>query len=78
MPFPNLTDWKKKYSRFRILELQSSGRKNELRLHYRTTNSVFGRQMAVESIPVVLADDQWHRLAVSVSGSQLKVFLDCQ
>ncbi len=25
-----------------------------------------------------LADDRWHRLAVVVSGTQLKVFLDCR
>ena len=69
----------------RLLELQSSGRKNELRLHYRkssqtgsSSTSSSHNTMAVESIPLVLADESWHRLAVTVSGNQLKIFLDCQ
>jgi hypothetical protein len=34
--------------------------------------------MAVESIPVTLADDRWHRVAITVSGNQIQVFLDCK
>ena len=34
--------------------------------------------MAVETIPVRLADDQWHRVALTISGNQLQVFLDCK
>ena len=34
--------------------------------------------MAVESIPVRLADDEWHRVALTISGNQLQVFLDCK
>ena len=78
-----------------ILELQSSGRQNVLRLRYRHrkvrrkegglqrdplleeegSSSFF---MAVETIPVRLADDQWHRVALTISGNQLQVFLDCK
>ena len=74
-----------------ILELQSSGRQNVLRLRYRHrkvrrkgglqskddegSSSFF---MAVETIPVRLADDQWHRVALTLSGNQLQVFLDCK
>ena len=87
-----------------ILELQSSGRQNVLRLRYRhrvrrkgdrsdqidrdqsdrsdhlsegssSSPSFF---MAVESIPVRLADDEWHRVALTISGNQLQVFLDCK
>lgn len=71
----------------RILEIQSSGRRGELRMLYPAFSSVkpsssqwglFVNQMAVETIPLQLADNQWHRLAISVSGNQLQVFLDCQ
>ena len=32
----------------------------------------------VESFPVRLADDSWHRLGVVVSGDQIDVLLDCR
>ena len=32
----------------------------------------------VETFPLRLADDSWHRLAVSVSGDQIEVLLDCR
>ncbi|KOC65305.1 Protein kinase C-binding protein NELL1, partial [Habropoda laboriosa] len=56
------------------LELQSSGRKDELRLHYvsRRDGSVH-----VEAFPFRLADGAWHRVALSVSGSQVELLVDC-
>lgn len=59
---------------FRYLELQSSGRKDELRLHYvsRRDGSVH-----VEAFPFRLADGAWHRVALSVSGSQVELLVDC-
>ena len=59
---------------FRIFEIQSSGRTNQLRVMYRTQTSI----QAVETLDVTLADNQWHKLAITVSGNQLHVFLDCQ
>ncbi|XP_076761717.1 protein kinase C-binding protein NELL1 isoform X4 [Xylocopa sonorina] len=58
----------------RYLELQSSGRKDELRLHYvsRRDGSVH-----VEAFPFRLADGAWHRVALSVSGSQVELLVDC-
>uniref|UniRef100_A0A146LP18 Protein kinase C-binding protein NELL2 n=2 Tax=Lygus hesperus TaxID=30085 RepID=A0A146LP18_LYGHE len=58
----------------RYLELQSSGRKDEVRLHYtsRTDNAVH-----VETFPYRLADRSWHKLALSVSGSQVQLLVDC-
>ncbi|XP_066585384.1 protein kinase C-binding protein NELL1-like isoform X2 [Prorops nasuta] len=58
----------------RYLELQSSGRKDELRLHYvsRRDGSVH-----VEAFPFRLADGAWHRLALSISGSQVELLVDC-
>ena len=116
---------------FRLLELQSSGRKNVLRLIYRTRlfshehtssssssssttniNDHFHQDLddiilpsstlhssflpisssssftassssnvavnVVENIPLVLADNKWHKIAVGISGNQLQVFLDCK
>ncbi|XP_050490678.1 protein kinase C-binding protein NELL1-like isoform X2 [Bombus huntii] len=58
----------------RYLELQSSGRKDELRLHYvsRRDGSVH-----VEAFPFRLADAAWHKVALSVSGSQVELLVDC-
>ena len=72
----------------RYLELQSSGRRDELRLHYSplsSTNPAVSalywdhhdhhdqKQVVVETFPLRLADDSWHRLAVMVSGDQIEV-----
>ena len=60
----------------RYLEIQSSGRQDVLRLHYSPARSELGPR--VETFPLRLADDSWHRLAVTVSGAQLEVRLDCR
>ncbi|XP_035713411.1 protein kinase C-binding protein NELL2 isoform X3 [Folsomia candida] len=51
------------------LEIQSSGRKNELRV---ISNSI------VEAFPFRLADGSWHRLAISFSASQVEILVDCR
>lgn len=58
----------------RYLELQSSGRKNEIRLHYTSQHDSI---VHVETFPYRLADNTWHQLAVSVSGSQVELLVDC-
>ncbi|XP_065334264.1 protein kinase C-binding protein NELL1-like isoform X3 [Cloeon dipterum] len=55
------------------LELQSSGYKNEVRLHY-----THGGRTFVESFQVHLADGVWHRLALWVSGAQVELLVDCK
>ncbi|KAF4524544.1 hypothetical protein B566_EDAN002818 [Ephemera danica] len=55
------------------LELQSSGRKDEIRLHYTHSGNVL-----VETFPFRLADGAWHRLALWVSGAQVELLVDCQ
>nr|CAH7721018.1 unnamed protein product [Callosobruchus chinensis] len=59
----------------RYLELQSSGRKNEIRLHYtsRLDNKVY-----VETFRYHLADERWHSVAISISGSQVELLVDCE
>lgn len=59
---------------FRYLELQSSGRKDELRLHYVSRRD---GAVHVESFPFRLADGAWHRVALSISGSQVELLVDC-
>ena len=34
---------------------------------------IFPQQVLVETFPLRLADDSWHRLAVVVSGDQIEV-----
>lgn len=57
---------------YRFLELQSSGRRDELRLHYSHRDKVL-----VETFPYRLADGSWHQVAVSVSGTHVAVFVNC-
>ncbi|KAL1116126.1 hypothetical protein AAG570_005621 [Ranatra chinensis] len=63
----------------RYLEVQSSGRKNEIRLHYTSQQQeqTAGWTVRVETFPYRLADLSWHKLSVSVSGSQVQVLVDC-
>nr|XP_045616855.1 protein kinase C-binding protein NELL2-like [Procambarus clarkii] len=56
----------------RYLELQSSGRKDELRLHYIHNGAVH-----VETFPYRIADQRWHKVSVVVSGTQVEVWVDC-
>lgn len=58
----------------RYLEVQSSGRKNEIRLHY---TSRVDSKVYVETFHYKLADDAWHHVALSVSGSQAELLVDC-
>uniref|UniRef100_A0A4W4HQ48 Neural EGFL like 2 n=1 Tax=Electrophorus electricus TaxID=8005 RepID=A0A4W4HQ48_ELEEL len=57
----------------RYLELESSGQRSEIRLHYRTAE----RRTRAEVFPYRLADARWHRLAMSFSASQLLLYVDC-
>ncbi|XP_043204640.1 protein kinase C-binding protein NELL1-like isoform X1 [Amphibalanus amphitrite] len=66
----------------RFLEVQSSGRTDEIRFHYTRRRQDPDRgggppDVHMESFRYRLADDHWHRLAVSVSGHQLDLYVDC-
>ncbi|XP_043943101.1 protein kinase C-binding protein NELL2 [Protopterus annectens] len=58
---------------FRYLELESSGHRNEVRLHYRKGS----HQSHTEIFPYTLADEQWHRLSLGVSSSHVILHVDC-
>ncbi|XP_026856844.2 protein kinase C-binding protein NELL2 isoform X1 [Electrophorus electricus] len=57
----------------RFLELESSGQKNEVRLHFQ----VKGQQTHTEVFPYTLADNQWHKVAVAISASHATLYVDC-
>ncbi|XP_054632815.1 protein kinase C-binding protein NELL2 isoform X1 [Dunckerocampus dactyliophorus] len=57
----------------RFLELESSGQRSEVRLHYRTK----GQQAHTEVFPYSLADNQWHKVSVAVSASHVILHVDC-
>uniref|UniRef100_A0AAQ4RL43 Neural EGFL like 2 n=1 Tax=Gasterosteus aculeatus aculeatus TaxID=481459 RepID=A0AAQ4RL43_GASAC len=61
------------HSEHRFLELESSGQRSEIRLHYRTK----GQQPHTEVFPYSLADDQWHKVSVAVSASHVILHVDC-
>uniref|UniRef100_A0A3Q3VWZ9 Uncharacterized protein n=1 Tax=Mola mola TaxID=94237 RepID=A0A3Q3VWZ9_MOLML len=61
------------HSEHRFLELESSGQRSEVRLHYRTK----GQQAHTEVFPYSLADDQWHKVSVAVSASHVILHIDC-
>jgi hypothetical protein len=53
--------------------LQSSGRKDEIRLHYNHLGVA-----RTETFNFRLADGAWHRLAVTVSGGVASLYIDCR
>ncbi|KAH0616621.1 hypothetical protein JD844_027877 [Phrynosoma platyrhinos] len=57
----------------RYLELESSGHRNEIRLHYRSGT----HRSHTEVFPYILADDKWHRLSLAISASHLILHVDC-
>ncbi|XP_013876273.1 protein kinase C-binding protein NELL2a isoform X1 [Austrofundulus limnaeus] len=61
------------HSEHRFLELESSGQRSEVRLHYRTRS----HQDHTEVFPYSLADDQWHKVSVAVSASHVILHVDC-
>uniref|UniRef100_A0A6Q2YF50 NEL-like protein 2 n=1 Tax=Esox lucius TaxID=8010 RepID=A0A6Q2YF50_ESOLU len=61
------------HSEQRFLELESSGQRSEVRLHYRTV----GQQAHTEVFPYSLADGQWHKVSVAISASHIVLHVDC-
>ncbi|TSM20278.1 Protein kinase C-binding protein NELL1 [Bagarius yarrelli] len=59
-------------SKHSYFELESSGLREEIRYRYCQK----GKQRS-ETFPYRLADGQWHKVALSVSASQLLLHVDC-
>ncbi|KAL0963113.1 hypothetical protein UPYG_G00349860 [Umbra pygmaea] len=57
----------------RYLELESSGQRSEIRLHYRAS----GQRAHTEVFPYALADNRWHKLSVAISPSHVVLYVDC-
>uniref|UniRef100_A0A2K6F1H2 Protein kinase C-binding protein NELL2 n=1 Tax=Propithecus coquereli TaxID=379532 RepID=A0A2K6F1H2_PROCO len=57
----------------RYLELESSGHRNEVRLHYCSGT----HRPHMEVFPYILADDKWHKLSLAISASHLILHIDC-
>ncbi|KAM3919670.1 protein kinase C-binding protein NELL1 isoform 2-T2 [Leptodactylus fuscus] len=55
-----------------FFELESSGLRDEIRYHYR-----FNGKSRTEAFPYRLADGQWHKIALTVSGSHVLIHVDC-
>ncbi|MEJ1271319.1 NEL-like 2 [Cricetulus griseus] len=55
------------------LELESSGHRNEIRLHYRSGT----HRPHTEVFPYILADAKWHKLSLAISASHLILHIDC-
>ena len=66
---------------FRYLELESSGRKNEIRLYYYPHPPGYhdnARHIHTQTFPYHFADGNWHKLAISISTHFIQLFIDCQ
>ena len=57
----------------RYFELESSGRRDELRLHFTHRG-----RLRTETFPYKLADNQWHTVALGFSSVYVEVFIDCK
>ncbi|XP_041447232.1 neural EGFL like 1 S homeolog isoform X2 [Xenopus laevis] len=55
-----------------FFELESSGLRDEIRYHYR-----FNGKSRTEAFPYRLADGQWHKIALTISASQVLLHIDC-
>lgn len=59
------------------MELQSSGRRNEIRFHYSYVTANNELMVHMETFPYRLADNNWHKIALTVSGTEIQLLIDC-
>lgn len=51
--------------------------KDEIRFHY-TSKGMNGNQLFhYETFPYTLADKKWHMVALSISGTEVQLLIDC-
>ena len=58
---------------FRLFEIESNGVRNELKIHY-----IHNDRSHVQAFPVQIADNQWHRVAVTFTHHFVNVYVDCE
>lgn len=56
----------------RFFEIESSGQEDELRIHYS-----HDRHHYISTFRYRLADNKWHKLAVTLSGNHVTLYVDC-
>lgn len=56
----------------RFFEIESSGQEDELRIHYSHDQHHY-----ISTFRYRLADDKWHKLAVTLSGNHVTLYVDC-
>ena len=56
----------------RYFEIQSSGRKDEIRFFYKSNRTKYA-----VTFPYHLADQNWHQLIISISGTRIDLYVDC-
>lgn len=61
----------------RYLELESSGRRHEIRFIYTVMGTQNNRMTKTESFSYDLADNKWHKVSLTVSGSEIQLLVDC-
>ncbi|XP_037915598.1 protein kinase C-binding protein NELL1-like isoform X3 [Hermetia illucens] len=65
------------YGPNRYLELESSGKRAEVRFHYTYQTPAGDMLLHTEMFSYQLADDTWHKVALSVSGPEIQLIIDC-
>lgn len=61
----------------RYLELESSGRRNEIRFIYTSLDAWNNPKQHTESFSYTLADSKWHKVSLTVSGPEIQLLVDC-
>lgn len=56
----------------RFFEIESKGLEDELRIHYSHDQHHY-----ISTFRYRLADDKWHKLAVTLSGNHVTLYVDC-
>nr|XP_022290768.1 protein kinase C-binding protein NELL1-like isoform X1 [Crassostrea virginica]XP_022290770.1 protein kinase C-binding protein NELL1-like isoform X1 [Crassostrea virginica] len=57
---------------FRFFEIESSGQQDEIRIHYNHDQHNY-----ISTFRFRLADNRWHKLAVTLSGNHVTLYVDC-
>ncbi|XP_055381726.1 protein kinase C-binding protein NELL1-like isoform X2 [Condylostylus longicornis] len=65
------------YGKFRYMELESSGNRDEIRFHFSYITESGQLNVQTETFSRKLADGKWHKIALAVSGPEIQLIIDC-